>query len=192
MFRQGRIGDGHAIEATLRSLPLWKNQNWGFVVMGPGTDSYQEHLHDLAKELGVQARFAVLPPVGYDQVEQFTAGADLGHALYQPVHVNNVHISTASNKIMEYLSAGLPLLVSDRPALRALVEKYNCGATANEASPDSIANTVNTLLGDKKRVEEMGASARHAFENVFCYDHQFAPALDAIQRFSNGNKRVFK
>ncbi len=128
----------------------------------------------------MQEQFVILPPVGYDEVQHFTKGADVGHALYQPLHVNNVHISTASNKIMEYLQAGLPLLVSDRPALRALVEQHGCGLSADEASLQSIAEAVNQLLSDGEGAKQIGDLARRAFEDVFCYDKQFAPALDAM------------
>jgi starch synthase len=152
--------------------------------MGPGDASYQKHLLQVANELGVQKQFAILPPVGYDEVAQFTASADVGHALYQPTNVNNIHISTASNKIMEYMSASLPLLVSDRPALRSLVEQYRCGATADEANPYSIAGAINDILSDPNSVLRMGAASRQAFETVFCYDRQFAPVIDAINRLS--------
>lgn len=180
-FRQGRIGVGHAIESTLHSLPHWKDRRWGFVVMGISEQSYVDKLMLEAQALGVEDRFVILPPVGYDEVSAFTPAADLGHALYEPIHINNVHITTASNKIMEYMEAGLPLLVSDTPSLKAHVEKYKCGLVADEKSPESIAVAVNTLLCDPKRAADMGSAARRAFETEFCYERQFAGVLEAFQ-----------
>jgi glycosyltransferase involved in cell wall biosynthesis len=182
VFRQGRIGVGHAIEATLHSIPFWKDRRWGFAIMGLGDASYIDKLILGARALGVEDQFVVLPPVSYDQVSAFTPAADLGHALYEPIHINNVHITTASNKIMEYMEAGLPLLVSDTPSLRAHIQQYKCGIVADEQSPGSIAAAINTLLGDPQRVAVMGAAARRAFEEVFCYERQFAGMLDAFQR----------
>jgi glycosyltransferase involved in cell wall biosynthesis len=125
-----------------------------------------------------------LPPVGYDRVPEFTVGADVGHALYDPIHINNVHISTASNKIMEYMASGLPLLVSDAPALRSLVKRHGCGVTANEVDPLSIAAAINSLLGKPDRAGRMGRAGRRAFEQVFCYERQFAPALEVFRGFA--------
>lgn len=181
VYRQGRIAVGHAIEATLRSVPLWQDPRWGFVVMGLGDESFLTKLNLLARELGVEDRFVVLPPVSYDDVSAFTVSASLGHALYEPIHINNVHITTASNKIMEYMEAGLPLLVSDTDSLRRHVEQYKCGVVADENSPESIAGAINTLLGNPERAASMGAAARKAFEEVFCYERQFAPVLKAFQ-----------
>src|SRR5262245_23846980 len=168
LLRQGRIGVGHAIEATLRSVPHWANKQWAFVVMGIGESEYLNYLTVLAQRLRVDQQFAILPPVGYDRVAEYTAGADAGHALYDPIHVNNVHIATASNKIMEYMAAGLPLLVSDTPALRYMVERYRCGLTAKEGAPESIANAVNMLLGDSAHASRLGQAGKRAFEEVFC------------------------
>jgi glycosyltransferase involved in cell wall biosynthesis len=184
LLRQGRIGVGHAIEATLRSMPQWNSRDWGFVLMGWGEAPYLETLAQLAHSLEVEEQFVVLPQVGYDQVEHFTSGAHVGHALYEPIHINNVHITTASNKIMEYMAAGLPLLVSNRPALIALVEKYGCGLTADESSPQSIAGAVNALLGDPALAQRMGAAGAQAFAREFSYERQFAPALDAMRRLA--------
>jgi glycosyltransferase involved in cell wall biosynthesis len=181
LFRQGRIGAGHGLEMTVRSMPLWKDPNWGFVIMGPADPVYATWLRQLAKELHVAERLVILSPVRYDDVASFTAGANVGHALYDPIHINNVHITTASNKIMEYMAAGLPLLVSDQPTLRAFVEKHQCGLAANETSPESIAAAVNTLLGDLPSAEAMGKAARVAFEQEFCYERQFAPVLVALE-----------
>lgn len=184
VFRQGRIGPGHAIAATVRSLPLWDDPTWGFVVMGLADGDYVQHLNNLARQQRAAERFVILPPVGYDEVAQFTSGATVGHALYEPINVNNRYITTASNKIMEYMASALPLLVSDQPGLRALVERYDCGLAADESDPASIAAAVNALLGDPARARQMGANAVRAFEEEFRYDRQFEPVLAALQELA--------
>lgn len=184
VFRQGRIGPGHAIESTLHSLPHWANQNWGFVVMGIGETAYVEKLKRDARAIGKEHQFVVLPPVGYDHVAEFTTAANVGHALYEPIHINNVHITTASNKIMEYMAAGIPLLVSDTSSLREMVNRYRCGLPVNEASPQEIAAGINTLLGDPERARAMGAAARQAFEQEFSFDRQFAQVIESFERLA--------
>lgn len=190
LFRQGRIGVGHAIESTLRSIPFWSNPRWGFVVMGLSDADYLEKLRGIAKSIGVEDQFQVLPPVGYDEVLSFTAGAQVGHALYDPIHINNEYIATASNKIMEYMECGIPLMVSDTAPLRALVAEYGCGVTADETSPESIASAVNYLLGEPAKARRLGSAARMAFENEFCYERQFAPIISAIQDISSNRSAL--
>lgn len=186
VLRQGRIGTGHAIENTLRSMPLWANSKWGFVVMGLSDPKYLAKLDNLAKSIGVADRFVILPPVGYDDVQHFTAGADLGHALYEPSQINNIHI-TGSNKIQEYMAAGLPIMVSDRPSLRTLVERHRCGLTADESSPQKIAETINAILGDTERAGSMGRAGALAFQKELSFERQFAPVIDSIRSLADAN-----
>jgi glycosyltransferase involved in cell wall biosynthesis len=180
VLRQGRIGEGHAIEVTLQSIKHWKNKNWGFVLLGPSEPAYLDKIIDMARSLGVEEQFAVLPPVRYDQVALYTAGADVGHGLYEPIHINNVHITTASNKLMEYIAAGLPMLVSENPSLRSFVETHQCGLIANETSPTSIAIAVNSLLSNEEEMNRMGLAGKKIFEEIYCYERQFAPILEQI------------
>jgi glycosyltransferase involved in cell wall biosynthesis len=180
VLRQGVLGPGHAIEATLRSLPQWAGKRWGFVLMGSGERRYLDGLMDLAASLGVEEQFAILPPVGYDEVARFTVGGDVGHALYDPVNVNHSYMGTASNKVMEYMAAGLPILVSDTDSFRPLVQRYACGTTVDETSPSAIAVAVNSLLGNPERRRAMGEAGARAFDEVFSYERQFAPLLEAI------------
>ena len=149
--------------------------------MGRGSGHYLAHLRSLADACGVTERFAVLPPVSYDDIFQFTGGADVGHSLYAPVDSNNRFSTTASNKLLEYMAAGLPVLVSDRPGLQALVQTYKCGLNADESSPESIAAAVNTLLGDPDFALRLGAAGARAFEDELNYERQFAPVLVALR-----------
>jgi len=181
VIRQGSVGPSHAIETTLQSIPLWANKKWGFVILGPGQPDYIEELYRLAWELGVAEQFVVLPPVSYDEVLEFTCGADAGHSFYSPIDANNRYSTTASNKLMEYMAAGIPILASDRPSLRSFVEENQYGLVADESYPESIARVVNTLLADPVQMRQMGANGRQAFIETFCYRKQFAPVLDWLQ-----------
>lgn len=185
VFRQSSVGPDHAIEASIRSIPFWHKRDWGFVVMGPGEADYINRLRQISSEVGVEDRFIILPPVSYDDVRRFTPGATVGHALYCPRDTNSRLNVTASNKNLEYMAAGLPLLVSDRPGLRAFVEKYGCGITADEQSPESIAAAINTLLGDDQLAQRMGAAGRRAFEEEFCYEKQYAPVINKLMQLAS-------
>lgn len=186
VFRQGRIGPGHAIENTVRSIPGWKNSRWGFAVMGVVDEPFRAHILALARTLGVEQQFHILPPVGYDQVGDFTAGADVGHGLYEPINFTNLHYTTSSNKIMEYMAAGLPLLVSDTERLRELVALWRCGVTAKEGVPEEIAKGVNQLLADEAQCWLRGEAGRRAFEERYCFDRQFAPVMQRMRALTGG------
>jgi glycosyltransferase involved in cell wall biosynthesis len=192
LLRQGRIGAGHAIEVTIKSIPLWESKTWGFVVIGPGEGEYARQVQELAAQLKVSDQFVILPPVSYDDLARVTPGADLGHGLYEPINFTNQYYATSSNKIMEYLAAGVPLLVDDVPPLRRIIEQHNCGVLADVKSPESIAKQVNSILGSPETMREMRASAIAAFESAFCFRNQFTKVKDAIERLISSSSAMVK
>lgn len=184
VFRQGRIGPNHALEATIRSMPLWADPSWGFVIMGSADAAYREHLLQFAAELGVSQQLAILPAVAYPDVASFTVGATLGHGLYDPTHFNHRFFTTASNKIMEYIAAGLPVLLSESTGSQALLSRYRIGLTADEKSPESIASAINAMLGGPEQMVSMQAESKRAFEEEFNYRQQYAPVIERFQQLT--------
>ena len=186
VLRQGRISQGHAIEVTLRSMPLWSNDKWGFVLLGFGDDAYIESLYKLADKLKVRERFVILTADSYEAVLEYTADADIGHALYEPLHVNHRYITTASNKTMEYMAAGLPILLSATASSDNLLARHPVGLTADVTSPEAIARAINTVLQNPTLAQNMSTASRHAFENEFQYLKQYAPVLAIIRELIAG------
>jgi len=181
IFRQGRIGPNHALDVTLRSMPMWKDPNWGFVIMGPADPAYRDHLLALADDLQISDRFVILPAVSYPEVAKYTVGAHLGHGLYEPTHFNHQYFTTASNKILEYFAAGLPIVMSESTGSQSLLEKYRVGITADIHSPASVAQAVNAILEDDERAGRMRAESRRAFAEEFNYTRQYAPVIARFQ-----------
>jgi glycosyltransferase involved in cell wall biosynthesis len=180
VLRQGKIGPGHAIEATIRSLAHWACDTWGLVLIGDGPVEYIQRYRALAADLGFADRVVILPPVSYDDILDFTVGADAGSALYEPIHVNHRHMTTASNKLLEYLACGTPTILSDTPAMQGFLATYGCGITADESDPASIAAAVNAILGDEKAASRMSTAAREAYLNTFAYDLQAGSLLGLL------------
>jgi glycosyltransferase involved in cell wall biosynthesis len=174
VLRQGRIGPGHGIEATIRSMPRWTDPSASFVLMGPGEADFVRRISALAAECGVAERVVVLAPVPYDEVAGFTREADVGHALYDPVNVNHVEMGTASNKVIEYMAAGIPSIVADTPSFRELLSRARFGLAADPSSEAAIAEAVNRILDNPALAAELAAAGRRAFETDLQYDRHAA------------------
>jgi glycosyltransferase involved in cell wall biosynthesis len=190
VLRQGRVGPDHAIEATLRSMPMWSAPRAGFVVMGPAAADYARQLTALAAQCGVCDRFAILPPVGYDDVPAFTADADVGHALYDPVNVNHREMGTASNKLLEYMAAGLACIVPDTPSFAALLARAAFAVPCDPASPEAIAAAVDALLAAPGMAREMGAAGERLFREELAWDRTFPALLARLEALAADCERA--
>ena len=68
------------------------------------------------------SRLAFFGPVPSDQVTLYAASADLGIAPIENVCLSYYYCSP--NKLFEYLLAGLPVIASDFPEMRHIIDKY--------------------------------------------------------------------
>jgi len=93
--------------------------------------------------------------------------ARMGLLLFHPTE-NHVH--ALPNKLFEYMAAGLPVVVSNFPAWRKIVQGHGCGLVVDPLSPSSIAEAVEYLLNHPAEAEQMGGRGRHAIRNEFNWE----------------------
>ncbi|MBU2538841.1 MAG: glycosyltransferase [Proteobacteria bacterium] len=70
------------------------------------------------------------------------------------------HIDSQPNKLFEYMSAELPVIASDFPLWRKIVDGAGCGLCVNPESPTQIASAIRVLLDSPQKVKEMGRAGR--------------------------------
>ena len=66
------------------------------------------------------------------------------------------HLDSYPVKLFEYMAAGLPVIISDFPLWRGLIEKHDCALFVDPSSPDEIAKAISWILTHPERAEAMG------------------------------------
>ena len=72
------------------------------------------------------------------------------------------HIDAQPNKMFEYMSAGIPIITSNFPLWKEIVEKNKCGLCVNPLDSKEIANAINYIIRFPKEAEEMGRRGSEA------------------------------
>lgn len=85
------------------------------------------------------------------------------------------------NKMFEYMSAGVPVIASDFPLWRQLVEDAGCGICVDPRSPEQIARAIRHLRDHPEEVARMGDNGRRAVERTYRWDHEEAKLLALYQ-----------
>ncbi|MEU6071673.1 MULTISPECIES: glycosyltransferase family 4 protein [Streptomyces] len=132
------------VAAALRDMPEW---HW--VIIGFGSDDSVRKLHELIAECGIEDRTSILPAVPVDELLSYTAAADVGVVALTNAHLNCYLGDT--NKLFEYLMAGLAVVGSDFPEVRrALLGNGTgpAGALFDPADPASVARALRQVADD--------------------------------------------
>ncbi|MBD9400645.1 glycosyltransferase family 4 protein [Comamonas sp. CMM02] len=65
-------------------------------------------------------------------------------------------------KMFEYMAAGLPVIASNFPLWRGIVEENGCGLCVDPLSPAAIAQAIDYLLANPQEAEQMGRNGKKA------------------------------
>jgi glycosyltransferase involved in cell wall biosynthesis len=82
------------------------------------------------------------------------------------------HIDAQPNKMFEYMSAGLPVIASNFPLWREIVEGNNCGICVDPLNPQEIAKAIAFLIDNPQLAQNMGANGRKAVEKKYNWDQE--------------------
>jgi len=97
--------------------------NMRLVMVGTGPDEAQ--IHALVHSLGLVDRCVLMGRVPRKRLHAILRRCDVGLLSYPYEGQNNIYCSP--NKIFEYAQAGLPVVSTDQPPLRAMVAAYGIG-----------------------------------------------------------------
>jgi glycosyltransferase involved in cell wall biosynthesis len=127
------------------------------VFMGMGKD--KGALISYIKEKGVGDRVFVKDAVAPEQLLRYTASADIGLQLLDNSGIN--HYSTISNKLFEYIMAGLAVIASDFPEIRKIVAGDDLGLVVNSENVEEVTEAIRTLVSDKNKLASCKKHARN-------------------------------
>lgn len=169
LLYHGGLRDLRGLNALVDAADLLPSP-WRVVLMGDGP---------LASALRDRSpRTILLPPAPNAELPQWTADADLGAILYEDVG-RNQRFATP-NKLWEYPAAGVPILASDLPEIRAAVSNAQMGwLLPPNSDAAAVAKAVAALT--PSQLAEASANAR-GFAQTHTWENEATPLIDLVRR----------
>lgn len=146
---QGGLSAGRNLAILIDAMGLVRNPSVALVILGDGVLLSQ--LRGRVKARGLEGRVFFHKAVPQSELLRFTAAGDAGVIPYQATCMNNYWCTP--NKLFEFIAAGLPILASDLPELRAFVEGNNIGAVGDLSAPEGFAKRIDGFFADVQRLE---------------------------------------
>ncbi len=140
----------------------------------PSVD-FRKHYLALAAKLGVLDRLDLPANVpAHNIMEVLNRGTvGINPNLRIPQQIKGNH-----TKMYEFMAAGLPVVASDLPHQKTLVEACESGLLAQPESVASFAEQCGRLLEDTELRLRLGSNAQRAFREKYCFEQQIPELID--------------
>jgi glycosyltransferase involved in cell wall biosynthesis len=137
---QGSVNLGRGLELAVRAM---RNVD-GAQLWIAGTGDVIAQLQELTTQLGLTDRVRFLGRIPFEQLADITRGASIGLSIEEDFGLNYRY--ALPNKLFDYIHAGVPVLVSDLPAMRAVVEENGVGEVLRSRVPEQVAQQMLGML----------------------------------------------
>jgi hypothetical protein len=101
---------------------------------------------------------------GRDQIKDIFSKARAGLVV---LHPTQNYPDALPVKMFEYMAAGLPVIASDFPLWRQIVDGAGCGLLVDPLDPQAIAKAMDWIIDNPVEAEAMGRRGRSAVETTY-------------------------
>lgn len=157
-WRNSVIGIGQrGLEEALMALRLLPN-DITLHLQGKLPDDGRSVLSTRIDELGITDRVVIHPPYLPEDAVKVASKHTVGLCLERAVNRN--HDLTVSNKIFDYMMAGLAVVASDLPGLSSVIDRSGGGVIFKAGSARDLAEKIMQLYNDRGLLYQLQAKAR--------------------------------
>ena len=168
----GTLGNQFQFDKLIEIAEQLKNEDIGIYIcgLGPCYDYIKQNTEHLPN-------LKMLNWLDKEELKYVLQSSNIGIANYKPTFDFQMG---ASNKFAEYLSYGLPIILTSGGYMGELIDKYECGI--NSDSVKNIMKYVIDLKNDRTIYEEKSQNAYELYKNKFNAARVYAELVDYIER----------
>jgi glycosyltransferase involved in cell wall biosynthesis len=143
---QGAVNVGRGIEWVIDAMPYLDN----VVYCIAGSGDVFEEIEAKIERMNLQDRVILLGRIPMEELYRYTVSADLGLCLLENRGLNYYY--SLPNRIFDFALAGVPILATDFPEIRNVVESYHLGALTSSSEPVDLAREIMKILNESEHL----------------------------------------
>ena len=153
------------IEETIEAMRLVN----GLLFLIVGNGAVIPKAKERVKELQMEDKVWFVPSVSPQLLFNYTSLADIGVSLDKDASPN--HHFSLPNKVFEYIKAGTPMLSTDLPERKRIIEHYDVGVIVHDLSPANISEKLQLMANDKNARQRWKANCQKAATEL-CWENE--------------------
>ena len=184
------VGAVHRIRGCLNMVKAMKYvveevPNTKLLMIGPIIDkTFMKEALAFIRQHRLENNVEFLGFVPYDRLHTYLSVCHVGLCLYLP-YTQSIR-TKGSSKLFLYMRAGLPVVASDFPGIRSIVEEAKCGILVDPTDVKQIADAIIRLLKNPKLARQMGENGRRAIREKYNWEKEEEEILRVYERLVKG------
>lgn len=98
----------------------------------------------IVNELGIENKVLFIAKQSPQRLKSYTFYAELGLSMDKDTNLNYRY--SLPNKIFDYMQSGIPILASDLPEIKKVIDKFGIGVICKSHEIKEIANCINSMI----------------------------------------------
>ncbi|MBC2245638.1 glycosyltransferase family 4 protein [Listeria booriae] len=163
----GGIEENRGLWIMLEALNSLKQSGYEKLklkLVGPISEVDNEKIDTFVTEHSLTSNVERLGRIPNAEINEHMATATIGLCLLKPIPN---YMESMATKMFEYMSAELPMIVSDFPMWSDLMEETKSGFSLNPLDAKEVTIAIELLLGNMVLRQKMGANGRHHYEKFY-------------------------
>ncbi len=144
---QGAVNMDRGLEEAIQAMRFVKSQA---VLVIIGTGDIIEKLKHLVIDLDLSGKVIFTGQIPFRHLHSYSLMADIGLSIEKDVSLNYHYC--LPNKFLDYIQAGVPVIISPMPEMQTIVEKYNIGEIISSHEPLYLAGMMDEMLENKDKL----------------------------------------
>jgi glycosyltransferase involved in cell wall biosynthesis len=172
-FTLGYIGGVSDVRGSLSTIEAMKKlKDKGYDVnlecIGPIEHYHEQEINHLIKKYNLDGLklYGYLPP---EKGWEIIAQCHVGLAVLKPIPN---YYESYPTKMFEYMALGLPVIASNFPIYKEIIEKNNCGICVDPLNVEEIADAVKWIIDHPEEAKRMGENGRRAVEEKYNWEKE--------------------
>jgi len=173
---QGALNLGRGIESAIRAMQYLENAELWLV----GDGDLTTQLKQMVAELKLESKVKFLGRLPLTELSRVTRLASLGISLEEDLGLN--YRFALPNKLFDYIQSGIPVLVSNLPEMRRIVQQYQIGAISETHQRKDLAEILKVALFDQERIAIWKQNLPKAAKEL-CWENEEVILQQVYSRF---------
>ena len=174
LLYQGVVVHGRGLKIIYEILR--KSNDYILVILGDG--EHLEYYKNLSKFFLIEDKVIFEGKIAQQELVDYTSSAFIGLALIENLSLSYYY--ALPNKLFEFIMAEVPVLATNLPQMREIIDKFEVGFVVEEDDIESMRLTIDKLNNNKFLYEQLKDNCKKA-SKILCWENEFKALEKKIQ-----------